>query len=66
MDGRVIESQHKFQVSEWISIVFTGYNITDYGDMLFEEIPNDTPMFNIKHPRTTGLAMQQVFELSAL
>ena len=28
--------------------------------MLFQEIPDDPPMHNIKHPRTSGLAMKQV------
>ena len=33
--------------------------------MLFQEIPDDPPMHNIKHPRTSGLAMKQVLSVSS-
>ncbi|XP_040821331.1 arginase-1 isoform X3 [Ochotona curzoniae] len=35
-------------------------DVTDYGDLAFADVPNDSPFQNVKNPRTVGKANEQL------
>ncbi|KAK2510149.1 hypothetical protein MC885_003541, partial [Smutsia gigantea] len=36
------------------------YDVKDYGDLLFADVPNDTPFQRVKNPRCVGKASEQL------
>lgn len=40
--------------------ITAGYNVHDYGDLQWEEVPDDPPSYNIKYPRSIGAATKKV------
>jgi hypothetical protein len=47
----------KFKI---LALYTSGYRIRDHGDLELDDLPNDTPMYNIKMPRSVSKNSQQV------
>uniref|UniRef100_A0A7M4FU80 Arginase n=1 Tax=Crocodylus porosus TaxID=8502 RepID=A0A7M4FU80_CROPO len=42
------------------AMLTTGYGIKDYGDLMFDDVPNDGPCHNVKNPRSVGRANEKL------
>ncbi|XP_006030846.1 arginase-1 isoform X2 [Alligator sinensis] len=41
-------------------LIAQGYDIKDYGDLMFDDVPDDGPCHNVKNPRSVGKAKEKL------